>query len=345
MFFAKFARAALMTASCLLLGSIIAPAQETEIDPIKWSLQIKTAAASVKAGDQFLVQLTAQFENGWHLYSTDQIEGGPKPTRISLPSGQAFEKAGEIDSPGPRTSFDPNFQVETQFYDQPVTFDLPVRVLPSATGGSTKLLIEVRYQTCTQTVCLPPKLLKLETYIQIAGAGEGLVNESSRPTSTREKPSEALAIGADVPDFAFTDFGGKARRFSEFRGRYVLLDFWATWCSPCLADIPELKKAYAKYHAKGLEIIGMDSETLGADQSDPDFAKESQLHAREIVNTRGVSWTQATADTAVPAAVKVFGVASLPAKILIDRKGRVMARITKMSELDQILSPLLSTKD
>jgi thiol-disulfide isomerase/thioredoxin len=176
----------------------------------------------------------------------------------------------------------------------------------------------------------------------VSGEETKLVQVAAPP----ENPAtlKSITTGALVPDFNFTDFNGKLRRFSEFRGRVVLLDFWASWCSPCLADIPQLKNAYQKFHAQGFEIIGMDSETLGQKEIDPEFAKEAQLKAREIVNTRGVSWTQATADSSLPIAVGSFGIENLPAKVLIDRSGKVVARIKNVSELNELLPGLLNAQ-
>jgi len=66
--------------------------------------------------------------------------------------------------------------------------------------------------------------------------------------------------GERVEDFAFTDFAGTQHRLSDYAGHYVLLDFWATWCQPCLKEIPELKVASQKFQARGLVIIGMNSD-------------------------------------------------------------------------------------
>lgn len=145
-------------------------------------------------------------------------------------------------------------------------------------------------------------------------------------------------------EFAFTDFSGKARKFSEFRGKYVLLDFWATWCKPCLADIPKLKELYAKHKAGGFEILGMDAETIGDEESEPDpeFAKETEARAKSIVTTRAVTWTNATSATAVPIASKTFAVKALPAKILIDPNGRIVKQFKDITEIDETLTKVLS---
>jgi thiol-disulfide isomerase/thioredoxin len=152
-----------------------------------------------------------------------------------------------------------------------------------------------------------------------------------------------LGPGSAVPEFSFTDFAGKSRAFREYKGKVVLVDFWATWCKPCLADIPHLKELYARHHAAGFEIIGMDAETLGQDAADIDAAllKDQEQRARHIVADRGAVWSHATNATAVPLAMKVFSARTLPTKVLIDRQGKVVARIKKVEELDVLLAGLL----
>ena len=63
-------------------------------------------------------------------------------------------------------------------------------------------------------------------------------------------------IGAKAPDFSLKDYENKNIKLSDFKGKYVLLDFWANWCIPCLEDFPALKEYYQKYNP-GLEIIGI----------------------------------------------------------------------------------------
>jgi thiol-disulfide isomerase/thioredoxin len=323
----------LVLLTLVIFSALPACAQETdEPNPIKWSVKAH-ASDSFAKWNLFTLELRAAIDRGWHLYSTEKVEGGPSPTRISLVTGQSFEIAGEIDSPAPRSAYDPNFQVATEYYESEVAFTIPIKL--TAATVADKIRVQVRYQTCTPTICLPPKLLELEARLN----GE----ETKSKSAAEDKPvtSKPGAPGTSVADFDFIDFTGKSRRFSEFRGRVVLLDFWASWCSPCLADIPQLKNAYQKYHAQGFEIIGMDSETLGQKDIDAEFAKDAQLKAREIVSTRAVSWTQATAESSLPVAVGSFGIESLPAKILIDRNGQIVARVKDVANLDELLPALL----
>lgn len=141
--------------------------QDENLDPIKWEIKLKSANKSHKKGEQFKAALTAEIEAGWHLYALEEIPNGPRPTRISLPDEQPFILAGEIEQPVPIIKFDENFGVETQFYDGSATFVLPIKVASNANAGITKMVIQTRYQTCNDRLCLPPKTLKLDALIEI----------------------------------------------------------------------------------------------------------------------------------------------------------------------------------
>ena len=147
--------------SALVAALILLPtqAQEKAPDPVAWSLKVVAATKGA-----LTAELTAKIEDGWHLYSLTPIANGPRPTRVTLPAEQAFELAGEIDAPDPFVETDPNFGVEVEYYEESVTFKLPLKRRAGRDGD--KLLVEARYQTCTKRLCLPPKTVKLEADVK-----------------------------------------------------------------------------------------------------------------------------------------------------------------------------------
>jgi thiol-disulfide isomerase/thioredoxin len=128
-----------------------------------------------------------------------------------------------------------------------------------------------------------------------------------------------LTAGAPVADFAFVDFDGKPRKLSDYRGTFLLLDFWGTWCGPCVAEFPNLKKAYDTYRAKGLEILGMDREEWEGTAVAPVLEK-----ARALVAEKGVTWPQARADSIKPT-IERFHIVPYPTYVLLDREGRIVS--------------------
>ena len=91
-----------------------------------------------------------------------------------------------------------------------------------------------------------------------------------------------------MPDFTFVDFEGKSHKLSDFRGKCVLLDFWGTWCGPCVAQIPHLKETYEKYHDRGFEILGM-----GREVDD----KQTAEKVKKFLGDKGVTRMQATSES------------------------------------------------
>jgi thiol-disulfide isomerase/thioredoxin len=119
-----------------------------------------------------------------------------------------------------------------------------------------------------------------------------------------------MRTGVEMLDFTFTDFGGARHKLSDYRGKIVLLNFWGTWCGPCVAEIPMLRDVYDRYRDRGFEIIGMDVER-GASLAD----------VRAFLAEKEIRWPNAQ-----PASIRelVEGrlqILGYPTTILIDRQG------------------------
>lgn len=122
-----------------------------------------------------------------------------------------------------------------------------------------------------------------------------------------------MTEGAQIPDFEFVDFDGRRRRMSDFRGRFLMLDFWGSWCPPCRAEVPFVKDAYARFRSRGFEVLGMDSE------------REATIdQVRQYLNANGVGWTFATPDSVSSLINDRFQIPSFPRVILLDPQGRVV---------------------
>jgi DsbC/DsbD-like thiol-disulfide interchange protein len=141
-----------------LLGALAVPSSPAETSrPVKWTLSAETEEnLPLRKGATVVAQLRATIDSGWHLYSLDQEPGGPTATKIKVADGQPFKIHGDIDQPTPISALDRNFNLETHFYEREVTFKISLTVATSVKSKQPLLSIDVLYQTCNDTTCLPP---------------------------------------------------------------------------------------------------------------------------------------------------------------------------------------------
>jgi peroxiredoxin len=118
-------------------------------------------------------------------------------------------------------------------------------------------------------------------------------------------------VGQQVTDFGFTGLDGRQYRLSDFSGHYVLLDFWATWCSLCLEEEPTLRKAYDRLRSRGLLVIGLDSDKHAA-------------KARKYVDEHHVPWPQSAPQSTKYVLDHVLKVKWYPAMVVLDPQGKIV---------------------
>ncbi len=137
---------------------------------------------------------------------------------------------------------------------------------------------------------------------------------------------KAVGVGQQAPDFTQNDTAGHPVTLSSFRGRYVLLDFWASWCGPCRQENPAVVKAYHQYHDKGFEILG-----VSLDQSEKSWKKAIRDDKLSWVHVSDLKyWNNAL--------VKVYGIQGVPQNFLIDPQGKIIARGLRGEDLQNKLA-------
>ncbi len=139
-------------------------------------------------------------------------------------------------------------------------------------------------------------------------------------------------VGKVVPDFSATDLDGKPISLQQYRGKVILLDFWAVWCGPCISEMPNVKRVYNTYKDQGFDIIGV---SLDTDKTRlRNYLKKNDIPWRQIFS--GQKWKS-------PLARKYY-IHSIPAPWLIARDGTLISRKARGAKLEQLVVEALKDK-
>ena len=167
---------------------------------------------------------------------------------------------------------------------------------------------------------------------KIAGKVDDMLSQISKQAEAK-KIQGALAPGAEFPDFSVKSLTGQPLSVASLKGKVVLIDFWATWCPPCRAELPNVIATYKQYHDQGFEIIGVSLDS-DRDKLDSFLKKEDGMTWPQYFDGQG--WSNALA-------VK-YGVESIPFTVLIGPDGKIISTNLRGEALGKAVKQALAKK-
>ncbi|RYY65056.1 MAG: AhpC/TSA family protein [Chitinophagaceae bacterium] len=210
-------------------------------------------------------------------------------------------------------SFDSVKRIVDGLVDSYITAKPRSFVSPFVLGNTAQLL--------DNPVVLDQRFRRLDSNVQHSAIGRNL--------SAYIAQNLVGTVGSEAIEFTQADTTGKPVALSSLRGKYVLLDFWASWCRPCRAENPNVVRAYQKFQNKNFTILG-----VSLDQN-----KDAWINA---IHNDGLTWTHVSdLQQWNNAVARLYGVQGIPQNFLIDPNGRIVGKNLRGEELERKLCELL----
>jgi len=169
-------------------------------------------------------------------------------------------------------------------------------------------------------------------------------DQDDAPASLKEhfeaRMDRLKLLGKDAPPISGVDVDGKAISLAGLKGKVVLVDFWATWCPPCVAEIPSLNALADRFHDRGFEVLGVNVDAMHEDVKD---TKTALTAVRRFLVSQNITWSNLLSRTGADDLTKAYGVEDIPASFLIGRDGKVIALELSGNGLERSVSQALGS--
>lgn len=133
-----------------------------------------------------------------------------------------------------------------------------------------------------------------------------------KPKTELDYPNPILKVGGVAPSLDLQDLNGKSHRLEDYRGKVVLINFWASWCPPCLIEMPSLVSVYKQFKDKGFEILAVNLDEN--EKPVHDFLESLHIPFKVFLDPKGI-------------AAQTYLVYGLPYTVLLDREGKVQFKV------------------
>ena len=144
----------------------------------------------------------------------------------------------------------------------------------------------------------------------------------------------ARLLSGDPVKVSGKTLDGKPFDISQYKGKVVVVDFWATWCGPCRAELPNLKAVYEKYHSRGLEVVGVSLDNSKEDLAN--FLKANDLPWKILVSTEP---NRSGFDNPI---ADQYGISGIPTVFLMNRDGKVVSLAARGEQLGELVNGLIN---
>lgn len=164
------------------------------------------------------------------------------------------------------------------------------------------------------------------------GLADGLRKSTAGMAFAKQiEAARATSVGAMAPAFTQNDVNDKPVSLASFKGKYVLIDFWASWCGPCRAENPNVVDAFNQYKNKNFTVLGISLDNPGKKDAWLGAIEKDQLNWTQLSDLNG--WNNAVA--------KQYGIRSIPQNFLVDPNGKIIAKNLRGEELHKKLKEIL----